>query len=143
MRFEISILAIAGFGLAYTASAEEINFEKDIWPFVKNSCVECHKPPFKDERGRTRKPKAELVITNKADFLKGGEGGKTIVPGDPDKSPFLQLTLLDPSHDDFMPPEGKADPWTEEQKKLFAAWIKAGANFGDWEGDPEFAKKEE
>lgn len=142
MRFQISLLAIAGVGLASTASADEINFEKDIWPFVKNSCVECHQPPHKDKRGRTRKPKGDLVITNKADFLKGGEEGKVIVPGDPDKSPFLQMTLLDPSNDDFMPPEGKADPLTEDQKKLLAAWIKAGADFGTWERDPEVDLKE-
>ena len=142
MRFHISLLAIAGFGLASMASAEDINFEKDIWPFVKASCVKCHQPPYKDERGRTRKPKAELVITNKADFLKGGEEGEVIVAGEPDKSSFLTMTQLDPSHDDFMPPAEKAEPWTEDQKKLFSDWIKAGADFGDWEKDPEFDPKE-
>ncbi|MCC6883149.1 MAG: hypothetical protein IT576_13425 [Verrucomicrobiales bacterium] len=131
------VLAVAGSGQAQ----DKVNFGKQIWPFMKASCVDCHKPPFTDERGRKRKPKADLVITNKADFLKGGEDGAVIVAGDPVKSPFLQRTLLPLDHDDHMPPEGKADQWTDEQKKLFEQWIKEGADFGDWSNDPEVDKK--
>ncbi|MCB1235877.1 MAG: hypothetical protein KDM91_12480 [Verrucomicrobiae bacterium] len=143
MRIHIATIAIAGLALAGAARAEGPDFEKEIWPFVKNSCVKCHQPPHKDERGRTRKPKADLVITNKADFLKGGEDGEVIKAGNPKESSFLQRTLLDMSSDDHMPPEGKADEWTDEQKKLFEAWIQAGADFGKWERDPEVDLKDE
>ena len=67
--------------------------------------------------------------------MKGGENGAVVKAGDPEESSFLQRTLLSLDHDDHMPPEGKADQWTDEQKKLFEAWIKAGADFGDWTAD--------
>lgn len=141
MRIKPTLVAIAGFGVASAANAQGPDFEKEIWPFVKNSCVECHTPEHKDERGRTRRPKGDLVITNKADFLKGGENGPVIVAGKPEESPFLSRTKLPIDHDDHMPPEGKADQWTDAQKALFEAWVKAGADFGKWERDPEADKK--
>jgi len=154
MQKIISLFSVVGLALGMTAgnaaaedkakvaaTAGKIDFEKQIWPFVKESCVKCHKPPYTDERGRKRKPKSGMVITNKKGFMKGGENGEVIVPGDPDKSEFLQRTLLPLDHDDHQPPEGKAPEWTDEQKKLFEAWIKAGADFGKWERDPEVDKK--
>lgn len=128
---------------AGSAVAEDkVDFEKQIWPFVKNSCVKCHKPPHKDERGRLRKPKAGMVITNKKDFMKGGENGEVIVPGKPEDSEFLQRTLLPLDHEDHQPPEGKADELTDAEKKLLELWIKQGADFGAWERDPEEDKED-
>lgn len=143
MRNTTTLIAIAGIGLAASAQAEGPDFEKEIWPMVKNSCVKCHQPEHKDERGRTRRPKGDLVITNKEAFLKGGEGGEVIVAGKPEDTSFLQRTMLPLDHDDHMPPEGKADQWTDEQKALFEAWVKAGADFGAWESDPEVDVKSE
>ncbi len=137
MRIHSTLIALAGLGVAASAQAEGPDFEKEIWPFVKNSCVKCHQPEHKDERGRTRRPKGDLVVTNKEALMKGGEDGEVIVAGKPEDSPFLQMALLPLDHDDHMPPEGKADQWTDEQKKLMEAWIKAGADFGAWERDPE------
>lgn len=143
MRIPTTLIAIAGAGVAVSASAEGPDFEKEIWPFVKNSCVQCHQPVHKDERGRTRRPKGGLVVTSKADLLEGGSDGPVIVAGKPDESSFLQRTLLPMSHDEHMPPEGKADEWTDQEKELFKAWIAAGANFGDWERDPEVDIRDE
>ncbi len=148
IRKTISVLSIAGAAGAMALlsadssaqDAEKIDFEKQIWPFMKETCVKCHKPPYTDERGRERKPKADLVVTSKEGLMKGGENGEVVVPGKPEDSPFLQRTLLPLDHDDHMPPEGKADQWTDEQKKLFEAWIKEGADFGAWVEDAEAAK---
>ena len=138
MRIETTLIAIAGISLAGSAHAEGPDFAKEIWPLIQNSCAKCHLPEHKDERGRTRRPKGDLVVTNKEALLKGGEGGAVITAGDAAKSSFLQRTLLPISDDDHMPPEGKAEEWTDEQKKLFEAWIKAGADFGDWEADEKY-----
>jgi len=148
IRKSISVLSIAGaIGAVALAAAdsraqdaEKVNFEKQIWPLIENSCVKCHKPPYEDERGRMRKPKGELVVSTKEGLMKGGEyaneeGGdalKNIVPGKPEESAFLQSTLLPMDDDMHMPPEDKADQWTEEQQKLVERWIKEGADFGDW-----------
>jgi len=141
MLKKTSLFAIAGLAFVAApsdANAEDIDFAKQIWPMIQNSCAKCHLPEHKDERGRTRRPKGDLVVTSKEALMKGGEGGAVIEAGAPKDSSFLQRTMLDISHDDHMPPEGKADPWTDEQKELFAAWIEAGAEFGDWTADEKY-----
>lgn len=135
-------LTIAGLSLALSAAKAEDapNFEKDIWPFVENSCVECHKAPYEDERGRTRRPKADLRYDGKGFILQGGENNDedpNLTPGDPEKSGMYTRVILGLSDDDHMPPEDKADQLTDEQKELLKKWIAAGADFGDWEGATE------
>lgn len=139
-----NILLIALVGLASTAitavGEDKVDFEKEIWPLLNESCVKCHQPKHKDKRGRMRKPKSDLVMTNKAALIKGGENNEespNLTPGDPLKSSYLQMTLLGLDEDEHMPPEDKAPQWTADEKKLFERWIKEGADFGKWERDPE------
>ncbi len=127
-------------GSALAQDDEKIDFGTQIYPMVKGSCVQCHQPSYESTvNGRTRvkRPKADLVITNKEEFLKGGESGPVIVAGKPDESEFLRRTRLPIDDDDHQPPEGKAPQWTEAEKDLFAKWIEQGAEFGDWAGDSE------
>jgi len=142
MRNNILLVAILGLAsFAVTAKSEDkVDFEKQIWPIFKKSCVKCHQPEHKDERGRSRRPKAHLVMTNKAGIIKGGEDNDdnpALTPGDPKKSAYLQATLLGLDEDEHMPPEDKAPQLTDEQKKLLEKWIAEGADFGKWERDPE------
>ena len=58
-----------------------------------------------------------------------------IVAGKPLDSTFYTRTLLPMDDDEHMPPEGKAEEWTDEQKELFKAWIAQGADFGEWTED--------
>jgi len=129
------------------AEEEEIDFATQIYPFIKESCARCHRPSYTDERGRTRRPKADLIVTNKEALLEGGEtqqegetgvGGATgaIVPGEPDKSEFVIRVELPLTDDDHQPPEGKAPQWTTAEKELFRKWVEQGADFGDWTEDP-------
>lgn len=114
---------------------EKIDFAKQIYPFIKDSCSRCHRPAYK-EGNRTKKPKADMVVTTKEGLLKGGEKGVVIVAGKPDESPFLQRTLLPLDHDEHEPPLGKAPQWTTAEKELFRKWITQGADFGTWTEDP-------
>jgi len=131
-------LALLALGLATSGSAlaqDKVDFATQIYPFVKQSCATCHRPSYTDERGRARRPKADLVVTTKEDFLKGGESGPVIVAGKPDESPFLHRTLLPLDDDDHQPPQGKAPQWTDAEKALFRKWIEQGAEFGSWTTD--------
>ena len=88
MRTNIFLIALVGLtSSAITAMGEDkVDFEKEIWPIFKESCVKCHTPEHKDERGRTRRPKSDLVMTNKAALVKGGENNAdnpALTPGDP------------------------------------------------------------
>lgn len=133
-------LIIALFGLAVplaSTQAEDIDFGTQIYPFVKSGCVKCHAPAYKDERGRTRKPKADIILATKEGILESvdEEGNKILVPGKPDESRMLEVTLLPIDDDYHFPPEGKAPQWTDAEKELFSKWVAAGADFGDWTED--------
>lgn len=117
-------------------SLQAVDFEKEILPLFKASCIECHRAPY-EENGRTKKPKAGLRMDAAWALSAGSENGSVLKPGDPDKSELFYRVTLPHDDDDFMPPSGKADPLTTEQVALFKKWIEAGADFGDWEGNLE------
>ncbi len=140
MRKNILILTLLGLGVpaACLQAEEKIDFGTQVYPFVKSGCVKCHAPAYEDERGRTRKPKADIVFATKEGILtpEDEDGELVLVPGKPDESRMLEVTKL-PLYDDYhFPPEGKAPQWTEAEQELFAKWIEQGAEFGDWTEDP-------
>src|SRR5437588_315610 len=49
-----------------------VDFEKEILPVLKASCLACH---------NKAKPKAKLVLETPADIRKGGDSGPAVVPG--------------------------------------------------------------
>jgi len=143
MRKTFLLAAICGLFLpVLSASAQDkINFEKQIYPFVKSGCKKCHRPEHEnpDRPGRKIKPKGGYVLTTKEGILsaEGEDGEKFIVPGKPEESHMLAVTKLPLDDDDHQPPEGDAPQWTEAEKELFAKWIAQGADFGTWTADPD------
>jgi len=111
---------------AKTASAT-VDYKKDIWPIIEENCLKCHKAPYKDEKGKLKKPKAGLRFDTPELIMKGSEDGKVIIAGKPDESSFYTLIALDPDHDDIMPPKG--DPLTKAQIEMIKNWIISGAKF--------------
>lgn len=120
--------------------AEEVDFEKQIYPLLKASCVKCHSKPYEETRGtrtRTKKPKAGITLSTKEGITTSvDENDKKILkPGDPDGSRMLAVIKL-PLEDDYhFPPAGKAPQLTDEEIALIAKWIKEGAKFGKWTED--------
>jgi uncharacterized membrane protein len=102
-----------------TPVAGTVDFEKQIAPIIKASCLKCHNP---------NKAKAKLRLDSKALALKGGSGGKCIVPGKPDDSTFYTL-LISTDSEERMPSE--ADPLPKEQTELIKKWIEQGAPWPD------------
>jgi hypothetical protein len=109
----------------------KINFEKEIWPILDRSCVDCHRAAY-EENGKVKKPKAGLRLDAASAILEGGENGKVLTPGDPAKSDLVGRTLLPEDDDDFMPPKGTK--LSAAEKELLSKWIAEGADFGGWEG---------
>lgn len=124
-----------------TAQAKPVHFEKEVWPFLKNSCVECHRAPYV-ENGKTKKPKAGLRLDGAWAIMLGSEDGAVVEPGKANKSSLYTRVMLPADDDDAMPPDGKADPLTEGQKALLKQWIDEGADFGEWKGSVEGKPKE-
>lgn len=138
-------LVIAGASASTTSSAaeENIHWEKDVWPFIERSCVECHKAPYK-EGDKMKEPKAELRFDGAWAIMKGGENGPVLMPGKPGDSEMYSRVTLPEDDSDFMPSKGEA--LTENEKEILKAWIAQGADFGGWEGNlegkPEEPKEE-
>src|SRR5262249_6784025 len=62
-----------------------VDFERDIRPIFKASCVKCH--------GAEGKPKGQLRLDLRAAAFRGGVGGKSIVPGKAAESLLYKLLV--------------------------------------------------
>ena len=113
----------------------EVNFEKQILPFMQKKCMDCHAATH-EVNGKKKEPKAELRLDAAFAILKGSKNGKVITPKASDKSRLYEVVTLPEDDDDAMPPKGKADALTAAEKTLIKQWIDEGANFAGWEGNP-------
>jgi hypothetical protein len=77
------------------------------------NCLSCH---------NAEKHKGGLELNTHEAALKGGDGGKVLVPGKPGESPLL--TALSPDADPHMPPKKQL---STNQIELMRRWIAAGA----------------
>jgi mono/diheme cytochrome c family protein len=97
-----------------------VTYEKDIKAIFEKSCLKCHSG---------EKPKAKYSMETLAAILKGGSGGKSVIPGDGAKSALLHYSA-DLVVDMEMPPTDKRDKYpalTKDQIALVRAWIDQGA----------------
>ncbi len=130
---------IAGFATTTTSSAQEagkVDFEKQILPILKESCLKCHTKEH-EEDGKVKKPKGGLRLDGAAVIMKGGKEypEENVVAGKPDASWLVKTMLLPESDDLAMPPEGKGDRISAANVDLIKKWITEGASFGSWKGD--------
>ncbi|WP_164103855.1 DUF1549 domain-containing protein [Candidatus Laterigemmans baculatus] len=98
------------------ASPRKISFVADVQPIFARHCVGCH---------QAAKPQGELVMTDFAALLSGGESGQAaIVPGDPAASYLIeQITPIDGV---AAMPVDKA-PLAAAEIETIRQWILAGA----------------
>src|ERR1051326_8653197 len=74
-------------------------FSKKIKPVLEERCYECHS-------SKAKKVKGKLKMDTKEDFLKGGEDGKIVEPGNPEKSMIIKAISWE-DEDTKMPPKKK------------------------------------
>jgi mono/diheme cytochrome c family protein len=99
-------------------------FETRIRPLLADRCYSCHS-------ARAEKLKGNLKLDRRAGFLKGGDRGPSVVPGDPDRSLLIQAVRW--SDEDLrMPPKEKLSP---AQIADLEAWVRRGAPLPE-EGGP-------
>ena len=110
-----SIAAIVSAGLL--CSAKAVDFEKEIWPLLRERCVECH---------GAKKQKGGLRLDGRDFAFHGGKNGPVITAGKPEKSVLVER-IVSTDEDEMMPPTGER--LTPQQVSLMRAWITAGA---DW-----------
>ncbi len=94
-----------------------IDYQREVRPLLEQSCVRCHGP---------NRPKGGFRLDDPREALRGGSGGKAIVPGDSAASPLIQYVAR-LVKDMEMPPVGRGEPLTQEQVGILRAWIDQGA----------------
>lgn len=88
-----------------------------VAPSLQQRCATCH---------NQNKRKGGFSVVSHPDLMKGGKAGVVIVAGQPEASDLIRRIGLDPSHEDFMPRDGKT-PLTAEQGAAIAWWVSVGA----------------
>ncbi len=100
-----------------TGSAEQLEFfEKKIRQVLSDHCYQCHSDGAQRLRGG-------LKLDSREGFLKGGDYGPAMIPGDVQESAFLQAVRYE--EPEFgMPPKEKL---SSEEIRDLEAWVAMGA----------------
>ncbi|MEX0600709.1 MAG: DUF1549 domain-containing protein, partial [Rhodothermales bacterium] len=85
-----------------------------------HNCYKCHS---------SDKEESELRLDSKEAVMRGGEGGRILIPGNADESEIVRRINLPAGHEDVMPNEG--DLLSREQIALIELWINEGAHWAD------------
>jgi hypothetical protein len=132
----VTVVAGVGIaGIAQSARAADVDFNKDIKPIFKQSCIKCHSldnPKHKASSG--------FRLDDRADALKGGDNAheKDIIPGNSKDSIMVQLlaksVTVDGEDIDAMPKHKKGaefKPLPSDKIQLIKDWIDQGAKWGN------------
>ena len=109
-------LVLLFFALSGNVAAQErpINFNDHIKPILRMHCLKCHS----DARSE-----GDVNMQSYASFLRGGGGGKIVVPGRASQSLMFQaITNEDP--DARMPPN--SPPLSKQKLAVIQKWIESG-----------------
>ncbi|MCB1232864.1 MAG: DUF1553 domain-containing protein [Verrucomicrobiae bacterium] len=117
------VVAAALFSASTFATADEIDFARDIRPILSENCIYCHGP---DEEHR----EADLRLDLKDPAFANHDGMTAFVPGDLEKSEaWYRINTADES--ELMPPSDSNKLLTPEQIDLLKRWIESGAEWTD------------
>ncbi len=114
-----SAFATAFACFAITASAADLDFYRDVFPFLKANCVSCHNKTT---------TKADLNMETPELMIKGGESGPAIVPGK-SKESLIVVASRHLKDMEMPPPNNKsgAANLTPAEIAILARWIDEGA----------------
>lgn len=116
--------------IAALKRTDPVDFEKEILPLLRTSCLACHNQTT---------TKGELILETPQTILKGGESGPAVVPGKSSDSLLLQLAAHQKRP--IMPPKDNkaaAPDLKPEELALLKLWIDQGAK-GDVRGPATIA----
>lgn len=94
-----------------------IDFEKQVWPILRDRCVECH---------NGENDEGQLRLDSREGFVAGGVNGKLIGGSETDRTLLMQR-ILGQGDQDQMPLD--ADPLSAAEIRLIRGWIASGANW--------------
>ncbi len=105
------------FKAALPDGSETVSFKDDIAPWMVGGCMGCH---------GDRNPRNGYSISTFEKLMTTGESGPVVVPGNPDDSYIVDLTLRQKP---LKMPPGNQTRIKKSQAEALATWIKEGAKF--------------
>jgi len=118
MAAALALVLLGGAARAQDAGSA-VEFARDVRPILRDHCLSCHS---------AAKKKGQLRLDARSAAMKGGLGGKAIVPGKASESPLF-LLLTHPDDDSRMPQ--KAPRLAAAQIDVIRRWIDQGATWPD------------
>lgn len=103
-----------------TSVEEALMYEQVIQPMLAKRCSQCH---------REDKRKGKLSMQTLSGLMKGGKTGPAVVAGKLEESELYKRITLDPSHEKFMPADGKP-ALTKGETVILTWWIENGLATG-------------
>jgi hypothetical protein len=110
------------------ATADRVDFQRDIQPILEASCTKCHGPI---------RQRSQLRLDSRSYALHGGVMGPVIVPGDSTRSRLAQL-VAHPDPAERMPQPPTAPALSPEKVQLIRRWIDQGAVWPETPGEPKY-----
>ncbi len=115
-------------GVLIEGAVEDIKvYDQVISQIFKNKCNTCHNPG---------KLKGELLLTTREGILKGGKTGAFLLAHETGTSLAIERIDLPKTEKKHMPPKGKAQ-LTSDEEKLLKWWIEQGGDFDKTAGELE------
>jgi hypothetical protein len=112
------------------ASAQQIQFNRDIRPILSDRCFYCHGPDEKNRKGGLRLDTFEGATKDRG-------GYRAIAPGKPEESELLKRVTAENAGEVMPPPRAKKPAVTPEEAQLLRRWIAQGAKYeGHWAFEP-------
>jgi len=115
-RFITFALLAGGARLGAVEAADLEFFEKKIRPLLAERCYECHSAEYKTKAG--------LRLDGTEGWIKGGESGPAVVPGNVDQSALIKAVRYTGLEFEPMPPKSAL---SREEVALLEEWVKRGA----------------
>lgn len=125
------VFALQAVFLCLSSAMAVVDFENEVWPILKERCIECHQAPH-EQGGRLKSPKAGLRLDGAAHIMRGGDDGPVLKVDHPSQSSLYNRVALPQDDDERMPPKG--DPLSLDEKEKIRKWIAQGGDFGTWVG---------
>lgn len=116
------VCALVGSVPIFAATAQSVDFQREIRPILSQNCFLCHGPDENDRKGGLR-----LDLREEA-TKPAKSGAIAIAPNQPDESELLKrITHSDP--DELMPPSKTGKKLTAREIDLLRRWISEGATY--------------
>lgn len=117
-------------GTGGEASAESIDFNRDIRPILSDHCFKCHGPDEANREADLRLDSPDGILTDL------GGGFYPVVPGKPAESEIIWRIETD-NRDDLMPPFDSNLTLSPTEKHKLRQWIETGAEWQrHWSFEP-------